>query len=244
MQNSTPQLLLASLVFTFGAFATQASAQIVNIDIQGKLFGITGPSGDGTTFSGQGALADLGNNFWNGVQFPGNGSVTETTPFTSGALNDSAGLATAITISSSEYYHYNEAAFGPPDAKFASGFGSLMADYLDGGGGGRSITFANLTPNGNYNLYLYGHYNATYTIGGTSLVKGNNNSPHSLTEGVDYLVFSNVLADGAGNLTVTYTSALAGLQLQSSPIPEPASAAALAGCALLGLAACRRRRSA
>ncbi len=199
------------------------SAEIINADFQGKLFGIVGPSGDGSSFSGQGALADTGNDLWNGISLDGNGADFYPS-FTTPTLVDSQNTTTTVTLTIGQvngtYYHYNQSAFGPPDANWATGFGSLLGDYLDGGGGGSSVTINNLTPSGVYNFYLYGTASGS---GGSSFRIGNltrntlsPNGPHSLTQDVDYVVFSGVAANSSGTITINYTRAFAGLQIENT----------------------------
>lgn len=205
-----------------------ASAEIINADFQGKIFGIVGPNGDGTAYSGQGALADPGNDFWNGIALAGDGNDSYPS-FTTPALADSENQTTMVTLtigpSGGTYYHFNQSAFGAPDENWASGFGSLLGDYLDGGGGGSSVAINNLTPNGVYNVYLYGTTSGTggssFTIGGSTQTTTSLSSPHDLEEGVDYVIFSNAVANASGLITISYTGKFAGLQIENTLVVVP-----------------------
>jgi hypothetical protein len=166
-------------------------AQVINFDV---------PGGAGAAnYSGQGAYADPGNNYWNPIFGGGttgatnrlsdgvtHSPITLTSQFggtygTQGAQGTPAGLQ--------QPYEYNDAA--------------LQADTL------------NQVPAGTYNLYLYGINNTgtrgtVFTVS-TSLTapvsEGTVNTPASLTtfvNGADYVVFSNLVVGTDGTITFTW----------------------------------------
>jgi hypothetical protein len=264
---------LAGLTVAAGLLAGSPSwAGTVNIDFQ------NGWGSQSATYSGQGAMAAPGN-LWNAVApsgnsfdpvwgdltFSSNVAVTETGPdwaaantnpltFDSGTLRDSQGNMTGIAVSGATKFLY---AYEGDSNVIASGFDSLMREYLDSGyAGGSDVTIRGLAAGAAYKLVLYGHgaedFRATtFTIGGvaksTSFVDGTNPRT-SLAEGSDYVTYSSVVADSNGQIGIHYAAAYAvhggatvndegsfnGLQI--SEVPEP-STLALCVAGMVGLLA-------
>lgn len=208
-------------------------ATTVNVDFQ------NGWGSMSATYSGQGAMAapgdywnavaPIGNNFdpvWGDLTLSSNVAVTETGPdwaaaetnpltFDSGALMDSLGNTTGISVSGSTKFLY---AHEGSSNVIASDFDSLMREYLDSGyAGGSDVTISGLAAGTAYDLVLYGHgaedFRATtFTIDGveksTSFVDGTNPRT-SLAEGSDYVTYSGVVADSNGQIGIHYVAAYA-----------------------------------
>lgn len=127
--------------------------------------------------------------------------------------------------------------------------------YLDGDGvfgptGPATITLTGLGAGTIVNLYFYGGaghdsgQGATFTFGATQSLNDPNSDETAYTLNSNYVVFNNLVADGTGTITGTWSQAsgqrfasFSGLQVEV--IPEP-SAALLGGLGLLALL--RRRR--
>jgi hypothetical protein len=135
----------------------------------------------------------------------------------------------------------------PNNAGFAP---ALLNDVAYGlGGSTLDFTIGGLTDGGNYNLFFYtenGGYASgagTYTIGLTSHTASNTAASQTgFVLGDNYVEFTNVTANGSGNISGTDTGYLDGLQVVSAPIgaPEPTSMA-LIGLGALALLVTRRR---
>jgi hypothetical protein len=230
----------------------------LNVDFQ------PGGSGGGTsvTFGAQGAMVTPGN-IWNtaapSTDGSWNGEFGSGGPFdfaggsyVLGSLLDSDGAATGVQL---ELFKGNpDAAFAlnplnGGDAGIAGNAKDLMRDFLIAGDP-NDLNITGLLDGGLYTLYLYGagdnaNQRTTFTVGGVSQSTTGVTGPHDLTEGVDFVVFENVLASG-GFIGINYTLAggaseghFNGFQLMEI-VPEPSSAL-LVGLGGL-LAACRRRR--
>lgn len=95
-----------------------------------------------------------------------------------------------------------------------------------------TITDGNLTPNG-WDSYLRENYHITAMIGAIELGLGTSTPTDTYTGSVDWIDYS--ILSSAGTLTTTRVDF-------ASPIPEPATAAAVLGACSLGMAAILRRR--
>ncbi len=149
----------------------------------------------------------------------------------------------------------------------ADGSPSSVAWYRAGGGGaatGVTGTYANLfdvssyftsasisglTPNAQYNLYLYNAYwGETIAVNGTDFTTPGKRfgSVNSLLPGSDYDTHT-VTADSSGMLTLTPVSAqfndpsISSWQLSPVPVPEPTSISLVAIALTAALLAPRRR---
>lgn len=263
--------LAALLIVGLGGAVTAA---VVNVEFQNK-------NGNASiTYSGSGAIAAPGTiwnavtpsqnvNFdegWGQLTFSGTDPVVwpnwPATPvgLTSGALVDSQGNATGMTVTASAWFVY---AAPNPTVSMATGYSDLMREYLDTETtvtGIGTVTLNGLTANAPYKLALYGHgadpyRNTTFTVGGVDKSTSYVDFTHSLTENVDYVVYQNVIADANGKIAINYGAGGAlqngmsgavntegsfnGLQIQSVPEPAALSLLALGALAILS----RRRKS-
>ncbi len=235
MKNSSFKLLpvLALPFLCAGAAFATPSATVVNIEA--KVFFIG-------NYSGQGAYADPGNNYWNAFTTTAGGSN----------LIASDGV-TPTTISFS--------VGGIPSGQVGFGggaYGNLLADYYYvGGTTPATFTIGGLTPGHNYDVYLYSQPGssgatdraATFTLGGDSKSLPAF-SINSFIENTNYVVF-HVASIAGTSLNGSFVGSLGGneaelnglqiVDLGAAAVPEPSAYAALAGLAFLGIAAGRRR---
>ncbi len=174
----------------FCGFAIQA--QVINFNV---------PGGAGATnYSGQGAYADPGHNYWNPVR--GGGTTSPTNLLSDGIT------ASPITLTSQLGGTFGtQGTQGTPAA--------LQQPYQYNSAVRRTNTLNNV-PAGTYDLYLYG-INDTGTRGTTFTVSSATtppvtqstvNTPGSLTSfiyGADYVVFRNIVLATAGTITFTWT---------------------------------------
>jgi hypothetical protein len=173
-------------------FAHSIHAQVINFDVPGGAGAVN--------YSGQGALPDLGNNFWNPVAGGG----------TTGATNR---LSNGITVSPITLTSQLGGTYGTQGTQGTPA--ALQQPYEYNNAILRTDTLNNV-PAGTYNLYLYG-INNTGTRGTTFSVstsvmspvtQSTSNTPASLntfTLNADYVVFSNVVLATAGTITFTWT---------------------------------------
>lgn len=233
---------------------------LVNVD-----FHPGGAAGEyASNYVGQGALADPGHDVWNAVAPNLNNGHSESwgslgdladDPYVTGALVDSTGAPTLLTLSiyrgAGAAIAYNPANGGY--ANIADDAKALMNDFLIAyGRTTNTVVINNLTANGFYNLYLYGagdnpDQETSFTVGATAQATlGVPGGSHNLTAGNDYVVFGAVQADLSGNLSISYHASgvsddgdFNGFQLQA--IPEPATADLL-GWGVLAAAGWVQRR--
>ncbi|HVU27576.1 MAG TPA: PEP-CTERM sorting domain-containing protein [Verrucomicrobiae bacterium] len=191
--------LLTSTSIAAGAMLCGAAqAQVINFNAS--------LAGGETTYSGQGAYSDPGNDYWNALVQNG------TTPL---GLDSTGGFATAIanvTLTDTSPGSYNgglgAGTPGTPSAFFA-GF------VLTGGGAVTTETLNNV-PDGVYDLFLYGSNTGqdrgvTFNVNGViqstvnANVVGAEAAPTAFTEGVNYVEYDNLVVSG-GTLSFTYTA--------------------------------------
>ena len=183
--------ILAAVCIMPGGDALRA--QVINFDV---------PGGAGAAnYSGQGAYADPGNNYWNPVV--GNGTTGATNRLSDGIT------ASPITLMSQMGGTYGtQGTQGTP--------AGLQQPYQYNNAALRTDTLNNV-PAGTYNLYLYGINNTgtrgtTFTVSTSAmapLTLTTSNTPASLTtfiQGADYVIFSNVVEGTLGTITFTWTS--------------------------------------
>ncbi len=181
-----------------------ARAQVINFDVPGGVSG-------NVNFSGQGALADLGNNYWN--------SVFTTTPFTtSGGLLSDGVTASPITLTAT--YGAGGGVIFTGDAQGANGTpAGLFAPFEDNKNSTFNTNTLNNVPPGTYNLYLYGDNGkasdsdrgTTFTVWtastpasslGTSNVQADANI---FVQGVNYVEFTNLTLVSTGVINIAWT---------------------------------------
>jgi hypothetical protein len=225
----------ALLAAGFAAVASigSAQAQTVNLNF----------NGNGDTYTGLGAASDSGT-VWNSAESVG---AVNSATFSS-LVNSTGGSSTvAVTLSDPTYFNESDQSVARP-AAFAN---PLLSDQFYGGG--IAIALSGLTPDGNYDLYLYaqnggynsdaGTYGSTFTFGTSKTTSNVAGDTSGFVSTGNYVEFA-VTADVSGDITGTTSYALNGLQIQEVEVPEP-STMALLGLGALGFAflAVRRRHS-
>lgn len=215
-------------------FPLRADAAIVNVDFQ--------PSGS-TTYTGQGIFGGVADTHWNAVN---EGSASNL------ALSD--GASSSISVSST---------FGQSYSNLPSSSNALLADRLYGtpADATQTITLSGLTANAAFNIALYnGFYAQQYSIEGQPSISASidpvaagsaNIEFMNWGPGAEYVTLNSVMSDSNGNIVISVNpldgitayhpknSAIAGLQLQSLPVP---AAVWLFGSGLLCLIAISKRK--
>lgn len=161
------------------------------------------------------------------------------------ALNTTTGASSGVNLAFAGGRVHGDANSANLDV-FESGF------FLDSGDTSATITFSGFTAGTKVDLYLYaaaGHTageGATFNFGSVQSTTDTNDGITYETAyqlGVNYVKYSNLVADGSGNITGTWSkpgsySVFNGAQI--AVVPEP-SAALLGGLGMLALL--RRRRA-
>ena len=190
---------------------------------------------------------------WNGLGGFAYSAYPLGATFTSGALVDSTGVITPVTLSltaSSGTYDANSIYWGnnSPFTTAGSPYAVLMASCLVSHTAGvtDTVTLSGLTPNGAYSLYTYNASDAneapertsTFTVNGLTLTSVYDGATTTLVNGVDYLQFA-ATADAGGNLVISFGNSangdetdFNGFQLEAA-VPEPGTLALLASGAVL-----------
>lgn len=126
------------------------------------------------------------------------------------------------------------------------------------GAGTLAVTLTGLDSNTTYDLYVYGARrtddpgifigpeSGSFTVGDTTLATSYDGTISSYDENVSYVHFVSLTPDDKGMIEFSTESITNGFSLAytSTPVPEPATYAALAGLGVYTLAVVRRRRKA
>ena len=229
--------------------SVQAYANVLNVDFQATGYG------GAATFSGQGGIAATGDT-WNAVS-PDAVSPTAVTSvadhpewggcavnfnsFTANNLVDSTGAATGVSVTVGAgqiWQEYTPGNIATTNAK------NLLRDYLAINSSGMTVAINGLIAGGKYDLALYAEGDVlarttTFSANGKSGSNTGLDVEHTLTQGVDYVLLSGVVADNTGAINIAATpvgvaSAFNGLQISS--VPEPSTIVSL-GMGLLSLLA-------
>ena len=226
--------------------AATSQAAVVNVDIQGTGSGNVGTgiaNYTGASANGPIASSTTWNHFTVGGNPPNGDSMLN--------LNDDSGAATTVDVTFGTGWLGSFADGAPNNLQ---GDRTFIATDVSG-----DITIGGLNPGGTYNLALItgfnvaGSFSTDFTIGGTTLTANdtvgagtNANGALTFTSGGTHALFSNIIADGSGDITFSTTNTagasngvLSGLQIEAVAVPEPSTTALLG---LGGLALILRRR--
>jgi hypothetical protein len=190
-----------------------APALVINVDIDARTSD-SSASRQGIPYSGQGAYADVGNDYWNSLSTASR-SVTGLV-----ASDGSSNTAVNISIAAGDGYVHT----GITNA--------LLADYFYGT---TTTTVSGLGPNADYTVYVYAvgdqsGQGSTVTIGSdVQTTSGDNTGVFSL--GGNYVVFT-AMADVSGGMTIVSSDKINGFQLVgdaavTEPEEEPESTTVL-----------------
>lgn len=240
--------LLSAAMIGVLCFTLSAASQVlvVNIDFDYVNDG-------GETYSGQGAYADTGNNYWN---------VIKSTNVSSPPVFKASDGTTDTSITFVFNNTVNFSSGGSPDGVA----GNLMQDYLYTKNTSSSpigFTIGGLTAGANYEIYIYSavggnnsvrNRQAAFAIDGNTLnVNGYSSATQngslytSFVDGDNYLKFSINPTGTSVNGSYYTTSNEAefnGLQIVQTAVPEPSTYAAIFGIlALVATGVIRRRRA-
>ncbi|WP_372798227.1 alginate lyase family protein, partial [Pontiella sp.] len=181
--------------------ACTVQAVVVNVDIDARTSDANA-SRQGILFSGQGAYADVGNDYWNSI------STDERAISSLIASDGSTVSSVGISVSGGDgYVHTGITNY-------------LLADYFYGS---TTTTLTGLEPGGAYTLYVYAvgdqsGQGSTVTIGSdVQVTTGDNSGVYAL--GGNYVVFA-ANADPSGEMVISSSDKLTGLQLVGDT-PEP-----------------------
>ncbi|MCF7853210.1 MAG: PEP-CTERM sorting domain-containing protein [Candidatus Pacebacteria bacterium] len=223
-----------------GWFALAGEAAVINVDFNAEYEG-----SETTTYSGQGAFSDPGNNYWNGVDVSVGTEVVVANPLYSDGVTSSDINITVPAIG--DFFSW-AGAFSPNALMDDWGKTSFLYNS-------ETMTIDNLELNQRYALYLYGAVFNTegskFTINGVSqlcaaLTAGETDITQPGAEGNAYVVFWPVYPDATGQIAVTwgrnnesvfFAAPFNGFQI--AEVPEP-SVGILAG--LFALAWIWRRK--
>jgi len=183
-------IVIGSALFCFSNH--RALAQVINFDVPGGA--------GGTNFSGQGAYAHSGSNFWNPIN--PNGTAT------SCKLDDgTTSSPITLTVSSDSTHTGTQGSQDTPSG--------LQCPYLQATPGPKACSLNNV-PAGDYLLYLYGingdspnrgtifTVNVNGTQWATSTTENTTDGSNIFTQGNDYVVVQVHVGPGTGTIPFTY----------------------------------------
>ena len=198
--TSNPEAAMngVTIVGEFEPFVPKPNSGIINVD-----FNDTG----GATYSGQGAVSDVGNDLWNGVEL-GLSTAHEDPigdpdgPVASAALLESDGSPSLTTVTINNGYVADSSLFGAVATFAPDLFNDSVYEW-----GAVPITFSidGLVDGALYDIYLYsdgngwrdwGAYAGRFTIDGVTQDANPVYAPAGFVEGENYVLFSDVVAVG------------------------------------------------
>lgn len=215
---------------------TEPIVSVLNLDFQPGAAGVAGGGHWSTTYFGQGALPDPGNDLWNSVDPLITDSIVDVADESGGefwggsfaGLINSDGSASVMTVTiptndiASAYAH---PASNPNYWVFADDAKGLMADYFLVFGATRSLFIEGLTPGTPYELCLYGmgqwnrdtqfsircDTNTAMSFATAQWIGSKRTdaieASHNLTENIDYVRFRFTPDAGMDTLWIEYTNA-------------------------------------
>ena len=156
-------------------------------------------------YSGQGADADSGNNYWNPI-VPNGTTVA--------ATNSDGVTISTVTLTETQSAAYNDG--GPGTQGSPSG---LQTYFADANSSATEINTLNHVPSGTYALYLYGINGGSgdsdrgtiFTVSSdltSAMTNGTINTTaayNTFIQGNDYVVFTDIVVGTGGTITFTYT---------------------------------------
>jgi hypothetical protein len=219
---------------------TSVQAQLIDVNFtDGNINAAYGggdstPTPPGTVMVGPAVIGSSVNDYWNGLggfTYAGAGGAAT---YTSGALLNSLGAATTVSLSlfaPSGTYGANSVVWnnwssfswaslaaeqaGPITSPPYTAYSALMSHCLvaNSTAGNGYVTLSGLTPNGAYSLIAYSASDqnvgagrlSSFTVDGvTQTSTWTATATSTLISGVDYVVFAGVTADPSGNLTINF----------------------------------------
>jgi hypothetical protein len=225
----------AALALFMMAIPARADYFVVNVNFVDRL---------GRPAFTEGGVLPTGGTTWNAL-LPANGSLNAT------ALVDSYGNPTSVGFTAANLDTFSNSTPVPNNALLANYLFVNSHDKNALATGNFSIT--GLTPGQSYSLSLFGigdqaGQGAVFTINGNSL--STTGRPYRIspvfTNGLDFVRFDGVTANGTGQITGSWSN-LVGISqygafngFEISKVPEP-SAMVLAAVGAVGVVAARRR---
>lgn len=235
----TPFRLIVCLVAAVFAAATASAQTVVNVAF--------GP----TPYTGLSAVpGSTGNDIWNTWSAPNGGLIGA---WISGPLVDATGAATSVEAD----------ARSTTDELWNGGINGNGITLFDSywhlnGAGTLTVTLTGFDAYSVHDLYIYGARrtddpgifigpeSGAFTVDSVTLTTSYDGTVSAYDEGVNYVRFVSLAADDKGMIKFSTESISNGFSLvsASTPVPEPATYAVLAGLGALGLAFLRRRKTA
>ncbi|MDF7807755.1 discoidin domain-containing protein [Pontiellaceae bacterium B12219] len=186
-------------IIYIGQSAGSDLSGVMNVDLGGNTIGTPGDedNGTGTPFSGQGAYADPGNDYWNNT-------ITSADRTLSNLIASDGSTVTSVDV----------AVYGGGGFEDTGKKNYLLSDYLYGT---ITVAISDLNPGGSYTVYVYAcgdksGQGSDVTINNVTKSTSNADDPDAYSQGVNYVVFETT-ADTLGRLVIYSDEKLNGFQL-------------------------------